>query len=117
MHLLGRRKELIKVNGMSVYPSELELVLGRHPAVAASGVVGVPSREQGEQPVAFVLLRDAAGTDMDSESLRLWCAERITRYKVPDIRIVDQLPMTASGKVQRGELLRTFHPDASPTGR
>lgn len=117
MHLLGRRKELIKVNGMSVYPSELELVLGRHPAVAASGVIGVPSREQGERPVAFVLLRDAADTDMNSEALRAWCAERITRYKVPDIRIVDHLPMTASGKVQRGELLRTFHPDASAAGK
>lgn len=113
LHLLGRRKELIKVNGMSVYPSELELVLSQHPAVAASGVVGVPSREQGERPVAFVLLREAADTEMDPEALRLWCAERITRYKVPDIRIVDRLPMTASGKVQRGELLRTFDPDVS----
>ena len=105
MHLLGRRKELIKVNGMSVYPAELELLLDRHPAVLGSGVVGAPCLERGEKPVAFVLLRDDADPGIDAEALCLWCKERISRYKVPEIRLVDSLPLTASGKVIRAELL------------
>lgn len=105
MHLLGRRKELIKVNGMSVYPAELELLLDRHPAILGSGVVGAPCPERGEKPVAFVLLREDADPDTNAEALCLWCQERISRYKVPEIRLVDSLPLTASGKVIRGELL------------
>ncbi len=108
MHLLGRRKELIKVNGMSVYPAELELLLGRHPAVAGSGVVGVPCRERGEKAIAFVQLCDDSDPGVDAEALRLWCEERVVRYKVPEIRLVDSLPLTASGKVKRGDLLSMF---------
>jgi len=93
---------------MSVFPAELEQLLGRHPAVAGSGVVGAPCSSQGEKVVAFVRLRDDAEPGVDEEALIVWCKERIARYKVPEVRLVDDLPLTASGKVKRDVLLSSI---------
>lgn len=101
---LGRRKEMIKVKGMSVFPSEVESLLGQHPAISGSAVLGRPDEEKGEVPVAFIQL-DHQHIGKTSESdLNLWCKEKMAGYKVPEIRIVDQLPLTATGKVQKEEL-------------
>ncbi len=102
LHFLGRRKEMLKVNGMSVFPAEIEALLGQHPAVVGSGVIGVPDPERGEAPVAFVLADpDAALT---ADALAAWCRGNMAAYKIPAIRLVDQLPMTATGKVKKEEL-------------
>src|SRR5262245_45922420 len=53
LHYLGRRKEMIKVKGMSVFPGEVEAMLGRHPAVLGSGVVPMSDPDRGQVPVAF----------------------------------------------------------------
>jgi hypothetical protein len=53
LHFLGRRKEMLKVKGMSVFPPEIEAVLGQHPAVLGSGVVGRPDADRGEVPVGL----------------------------------------------------------------
>ncbi|MCU9951080.1 AMP-binding protein [Pseudomonas sp. PDM13] len=99
---LGRRKEMLKVNGMSVFPSELEALLGQHPAILASAVLGRPHPERGQQPVAFVVLKP--GSDETGASLVEWCKASMAIYKVPDIRLVDSMPMTATGKVKKNEL-------------
>ncbi|PZO03518.1 MAG: acyl-CoA synthetase [Hyphomicrobiales bacterium] len=103
LHFLGRRKEMLKVKGMSVFPAEIEAMLGQHPAIAGSGVIGREDTERGQVPVAFIALaEDAAG--LDEAALTAWCRERMAAYKVPEIRLVQALPMTATGKVKKEEL-------------
>ncbi|HLD68649.1 MAG TPA: AMP-binding protein [Pseudomonas sp.] len=99
---LGRRKEMLKVNGMSVFPSELEALLGQHPAVLASAVIGRDDPRRGQQPVAFIQLKPDSGES--AASLLAWCQDAMAIYKVPEIRLVDSLPMTATGKVKKNEL-------------
>ncbi|VXB23348.1 Acyl-CoA synthetase [Pseudomonas sp. 8AS] len=99
---LGRRKEMLKVNGMSVFPSELEALLGQHPALAASAVIGRSDAQRGQQPVAFVMLKP--GSTDSAASLTAWCRDAMASYKVPQIRVVAALPMTATGKVKKNEL-------------
>lgn len=102
LHFLGRRKEMLKVNGMSVFPAEIEALLGQHPAVIGSGVIGRPDEARGQVPVAFVLTDPASS--LTAEALTAWCRENMATYKVPAIRIVESLPMTATGKVKKEEL-------------
>jgi acyl-CoA synthetase (AMP-forming)/AMP-acid ligase II len=99
---LGRHKEMLKVNGMSVFPTEVEFLLGRHPRIAGSGVLGVPDPGTGERVIAFVLL--APGATDTAEDVAAWCRENMAAYKVPEVRLVDALPLTATGKVIKREL-------------
>ncbi len=104
LHFLGRRKEMLKVKGMSVFPPEIEAVLGQHPLVLGSGVVGRPDAERGEVPVAFVLLKPQADATTAVAALTDWCRSRMAGYKLPEIRLVASLPMTATGKVKKQDL-------------
>lgn len=107
LHFLGRRKEMIKVNGMSVFPGELEALLGQHPAIGGAAVVARPDAARGQVPVAFVLLKpEHAG--VTDEEIAAWCRARIAVFKVPEIRILPALPMTATGKVKKQELGKLF---------
>ena len=104
--VLDRRKEMIKYKGFPVAPAEIEAVLLEHPAVKECGVVGRPDASAGEVPVAFVALRDGfvSGKRLEQE-LCAFVAERITSYKQPrEIRFVEMVPKTASGKILRREL-------------
>ena len=103
LHYLGRRKEMLKVNGMSVFPAEIEALLGQHPDVTGSGVVGIPHPERGEQPVAFVRLRTEA--HITPEEITTWCRKNMSGFKVPRVVVVDELPLTATGKVKKNELV------------
>lgn len=104
LHFLGRRKEMLKVKGMSVFPPEIEALLGQHPAVLGSGVVGREDADKGQVPVAFIQLQPEARGRITPEEIRAWCKERMAVYKVPEIRIIEALPMTATGKVKKQEL-------------
>lgn len=105
IHYLGRRKEMLKVNGMAVFPAEIEALLGQHPAISGSGVIGVPHPERGEQPVAFIRLRPEARDTTTEEALIAWCRQNMSGFKVPRIVIIDELPLTATGKVKKNDLL------------
>ena len=105
LHFLGRRKEMLKVKGMSVFPPEIEALLGQHPAVLGSGVVGRADPERGQVPVAFIQLKPEAQGTITEQQLQDWCKERMAIYKVPEVRIIEALPMTATGKVKKQELL------------
>jgi acyl-CoA synthetase (AMP-forming)/AMP-acid ligase II len=105
LHFLGRRKEMLKVKGMSVFPAELEAMLGMHPRVVGSGVIGREDAARGEVPVAFVKI-DPQGAPLTAADLQSWCRERMATYKVPEIRIVPELPTCATGKVLKRELVR-----------
>lgn len=106
IHFLGRRKEMLKVKGMSVFPAEIEAVLGQHPAVTGSGVVGRPDDVRGQSPVAFVTLNPQFLDSIRAEDILAFCRERLAIYKIPEIRIAETLPMTATGKVRKEELLK-----------
>ena len=105
---LGRRKEMLKVNGMSVFPSELEALLGQHPALLASAVIGRSDEQRGQTPVAFVVLKQGSGET--AQSLAAWCRDAMASYKVPEVRVVDALPMTVTGKVKKNELEHWLQP-------
>ncbi|RCW67554.1 AMP-binding protein [Pseudorhodoferax soli] len=104
LHFLGRRKEMLKVKGMSVFPAEVEALLGMHPAVLGSGVVGRADADRGEVPVAFVRLDPAQAAGCTAQALQDWCRERMASYKVPEIRLVERLATSATGKVLKNEL-------------
>lgn len=102
LHFLGRRREMLKVNGVSVFPAEIEALLGQHSEVIGSAVIGRPDAQKGQVPVAFIRL--AEGASLTREELEIWCRENLSVFKVPEIRLVDALPMTATGKVKKEEL-------------
>ncbi len=104
IHFLGRRKEMLKVRGMSVFPAEIEALLGQHPAVLGSGVIGRPDPDKGQVPVAFLRVKSVDGAAPSQDEIAAWCRTRMATYKVPEIRIVGNLPMTATGKVKKEEL-------------
>lgn len=100
--LMDRRKDMVNSGGFNVYPSDLEAVLREHPAVAEAAVVGVPSAEWGESPVAFVVPRQDAP---DAEALRAWANERLGKtQRLAGLRYLAELPRSDIGKVLKREL-------------
>ena len=99
----GRDDEMIVSGGENVFPQEVEELLLAHEAVADAAVLGVPDEEFGQRLAAFVVLKPDASTGQ--RELNPYVREHLARYKVPrEITVVDQLPRTASGKLQRGKL-------------
>lgn len=101
---LARSKEMIKVNGMSVFPTEVESLMKSHPHIERIAVAPREDPESGQRPVAFVVLRTHARVSADD--LGLWAREQMATYKVPDIVIVDSMPMTATGKIRKVDLMK-----------
>ena len=104
--VLDRRKEMIKYKGFPVAPAEVESVLLEHPAVRDCGVVSCPDAAAGEIPVAFVVVREGfLASGKLGEEIAGFVADRLTHYKQPrQVRFVDAVPKTASGKILRREL-------------
>ena len=75
-----------------------------HPKVLGSGVVGRDDADKGQVPVAYIQLKPEAIGNTSPGEIQSWCAERMATYKVPEVRIIDALPMTATGKVKKQEL-------------
>ncbi|HUO13499.1 MAG TPA: AMP-binding protein [Verrucomicrobiae bacterium] len=108
--VVDRRKEMIKYKGFAVAPAEVESVLLEHPAVKECGVVGRTDNAAGEIPVAFVSLRDGFSDGQKlKDELCAFVADRLTHYKQPrEIRFVEAVPKTASGKILRRELRKAI---------
>jgi fatty-acyl-CoA synthase len=105
LRIVGRLKDMIKTGGENVAPEEVEDVLADHPAVARAAVVGAPDPRWGEVVVGFVV--PAPGAAVDLAELTGFCRARLTPFKVPRRWVLlDELPLTASSKVQRAELRR-----------
>ncbi|MDO5492986.1 MAG: AMP-binding protein [Nesterenkonia sp.] len=103
LFLSGRRSELIIRGGYNVYPAEVEVVLTSHPSVAEAAVIGVPDVRLGQEIVAFIV----TSAQVEAQELDAFARERLSRYKCPrEIRFVDDLPKTASGKIRRAVLSR-----------
>ena len=99
--LMDRKKDLIISGGFNIYPSDLEAVLARHPAVADCAVVGVPSDAWGETPVGFYVARAEAE---DAEVLTWTNAQLGKTQRLAALHRVDELPRNAIGKVLKREL-------------
>ncbi len=97
---VGRSKDVIIRGGSNVAPGEVEAVLGEHPAVSASVVVGVSDPRLGQRIAAWVELR--AGATASAQELGTFVSERIAAYKTPEwIWIEPKLPTTSVGKLDR----------------
>ena len=103
----GRAKDVIKVGGYSVYAVEVEAALAAHPAVAEAAVLGVPDERLGEVPVAAVRLEP--GAIADPADLLAEAAAGLAYYKRPrQLVVLDALPHTGTGKVQKDRLRPLF---------
>ena len=100
---LGRSGDLLKAGGIWVSPAEVEDRLLQHPGVAEAAVVGVRDRDDLDKPVAYVV--PAPGATLDGQELVAWCREGLAAFKRPRaVVVLDELPKTATGKVQRFRL-------------
>ena len=98
--ITGRLKDMIIRGGENIYPREIEEHLYRHPRVSVVQVFGIPDEKYGETVCAWVI--PAPETDLSEEDIQSFCQGQIAHYKVPrHVRIVDEIPMTISGKPQK----------------
>jgi long-chain acyl-CoA synthetase len=103
IYITDRKKDMLLVNGINVYPREIEEVLYQFPGVKESAVIGIPDSRKGEQPLAFVAADD--GIQLDDKALQSFLRERLADYKVPRrIVFLPALPRNATGKVLKTEL-------------
>lgn len=103
--IVDRKKDLIIVNGMNVYPRVIEEVLHRCPDIREAAVVGEPHPLHGEIPVAFVALHQPGS--MSPSAIRAWCKDRLGRHEVPRVvTILPELPRNAAGKIVKRQLTR-----------
>ena len=111
LRLMDRKKDMIITGGFNVYPSDLELEMRGNEAVAEVAVVGVPSEQWGETPVAVVVLVPAA--DANAEALKAWTNERLGKtQRLTAVGILESLPRSAIGKVLKRELRDAYMGDA-----
>jgi acyl-CoA synthetase (AMP-forming)/AMP-acid ligase II len=110
IYISGRKSMMIKSAGERIFPLEIEAILDAHPGVRESGVLGVPDNLLGEKLVACVV--PAGDGSVSGEELRTHCLKSLPFVRTPrEIRFVDQLPKTASGKIDRVRL-QSFWADA-----
>ncbi len=99
-YVVDRLKDMYISGGENVYPAEVEAVLAELPEVAEAAIIGVADAKWGEVGRAYVVLR--AGGELTGEAIKAHCAARLARFKVPvEVVFRDDLPHTASGKVQK----------------
>jgi long-chain acyl-CoA synthetase len=96
--ITDRKKDMILVNGINVYPREIEEILHQFPGVREAAVIGKPDSRRGEQPIAFVALND--GTVLKEGDLQQFVKRRLADYKVPrKVVFLSALPRNATGKI------------------
>jgi len=113
-HFVDRAKDMIKRSGENVAASEVESVVMQHPAVFECAVIGVPDEIRDEKIKAVVVLKEGAAAD--APELGAWCAERLSKFRLPEIfEFRDQLPRTSVGKIQK-HILRREHSESQDVG-
>jgi long-chain acyl-CoA synthetase len=101
--VFDRQKDMINRGGLKIYSAEVESVLSGHASVVESAIIAKPCPVLGERVHAVIVTR---GSDVTSEALRAWCAERLSDYKVPETMALtsEPLPRNANGKVMKKQL-------------
>ena len=98
--IVGRVKDMIIRGGENIYPREIEEYLFRHPEISEAQVFGIPHAKYGEEVCAWIIAKP--GANLTEEAIRQFCQGQIAHYKIPQhIRIVDEIPMTITGKPQK----------------
>ncbi len=101
--ITGRIKDMIIRGGENIYPKEIEEFLYTHPAVRDVQVVGVPSKDYGEEVLACIILKD--NVKITEEEIKEYVKSHMARHKTPKyVWFMDEFPMTASGKIQKFRL-------------
>lgn len=98
--LVGRKKEMIKCSGYSVFPAEIENILYSHPAISEVAVIGIPDSYRGESPKAFIVLKQEYKGKITENDILNWVKENMAAYKRPrEIEFRNELPKSYAGKV------------------
>jgi fatty-acyl-CoA synthase len=104
LSITGRIKDMVIRGGENVYPREIEEFLYTHPDILDAQVIGVPDPVYGEDLMAWVRLRPGAA-ELTADALRAFCQGQLAHYKIPRyVHVVDEFPMTVTGKVRRVEM-------------
>jgi fatty-acyl-CoA synthase len=102
--ITGRIKDMVIRGGENIYPREIEEFLYTHPDILDAQVIGVPDTKYGEELMVWVRLR-AGAKELTADSLREFCTGQLAHYKIPRyVHIVDEFPMTVTGKVRKIEM-------------
>ncbi|WP_088829984.1 AMP-binding protein [Paenibacillus tyrfis] len=102
VHISGRKKELIKSSGFSVFPNEVESIMHKHTAIKEVCVVGVAHDYRGEEVKAYIVLKDEAVGKVTEQDIVEWAKEHMAVYKYPrKVEFLSELPKTGSGKLLR----------------
>jgi acyl-CoA synthetase (AMP-forming)/AMP-acid ligase II len=103
----GRKKDMVKSGGISIYPLEIESVIYSHPDILEAAVIGVPDPQWGEALKAVIVLKP--GAKLNSVELLSFCKARLSAYKVPkSVDFVESLPHTEVGKVNKIQAREMF---------
>lgn len=98
IYIVGRKKEMVNVRGLNVYPREIEEVLYQNPKVKETAVIGITDAHKGEVPKGFVVLKE--GEAADEHELIQYLRQRLAPYKIPkQIEFRDSLPKNTTGKI------------------
>jgi long-chain acyl-CoA synthetase len=111
LYIVDRKKDMIIVGGINVYPSEVERVLMEHPAVAMCAVIGKPDPERGEVPIAVIVPKP--DTQPDPREIIRFARERLANFKVPrEVIFRSELPLSNTGKVLKRLLKKELELEA-----
>jgi long-chain acyl-CoA synthetase len=101
--ITDRKKDMLLVNGINVYPREIEEILYQFPGVKEAAVIGLPDARKGEQPLAFVAANE--GVSLEEKALLQFVREKIADYKTPRrVVFLPALPRNATGKILKTAL-------------
>jgi len=102
-YITDRKKDMLLVNGINVYPREVEEVIYQFPGVKEAAVIGIPDARKGEQPIAYIAPVD--GVTLDEKALQQFLRDKLADYKVPkQINFLPSLPRNPTGKILKTEL-------------
>jgi len=114
-YIVDRKKDMIDVSGLKVYPREVEELLFAHPGVKEAAVVGMPDEYRGEAVSAYVVLKPESKGKVTEEEIIQFCRTNLATYKAPRmVAFVDELPKTLVGKVLRRRLREAGSAPAEP---
>jgi fatty-acyl-CoA synthase len=104
VEITGRIKDMVIRGGENIYPREIEEFLYTHPDIVDAQVIGVPDEKYGEELCAWIRMREGA-EPLTAEAVREFATGKLAHYKIPRyVQIVDEFPMTVTGKVRKVEM-------------
>ena len=102
--ITGRKKDMFISGGENIYPTEIEELLYKHPAILEAAVVGVPDEKWGEVGKAFIVLK--SGKALNQDEILKYLNDKLAKYKIPKYyEFLDELPKSAAGKILKRELV------------